>query len=76
MLDAGGRSVEVADPAEPGEIVRLCLRPEDVTLSAGRPEAGGSSARNHLAGRVAARDGRPVRMCASLWTADFRSSPS
>jgi tungstate transport system ATP-binding protein len=52
VLDAGGRSVEVADPAEPGEIVRLCLRPEDVTLSAGRPEPGGSSARNHLAGLV------------------------
>lgn len=52
MLEAGGRSIEVADPAAPGEMVRLCLRPEDVTLSAGRPEAGGSSARNHLAGRV------------------------
>ena len=52
VLDAGGRIVEVADPAEPGEMVRLCLRPEDVTLSPGRPETGASSARNHLAGRV------------------------
>ena len=52
VLDAGGRSVEVADPAEPGEVVRLCLRPEDVTLSPRRPEAGASSARNHLPGRV------------------------
>lgn len=52
MLDTGGQAIEVADPAEPGEMVRLCLRPEDVTLSAGRADVGGSSARNHLAGRV------------------------
>jgi hypothetical protein len=52
VLDAGGRIVEVARPAEPGEIGTALLRPEDVTLSPGRPETGGSSARNHLAGRV------------------------
>jgi len=52
VLDAGGQSIEVAEVATPGESVRLCLRPEDVTLSAGRPAADGSSARNHLAGRV------------------------
>jgi len=52
VVEAGGGSIEVADPAEPGETVRLCLRPEDVTLSAGPPPTGASSARNHLPGRV------------------------
>jgi molybdopterin-binding protein len=51
ILEAGRQTIEVAQPAEPGEWVRLCVRPEDVTLTAqvaGTP----SSARNHLAGRV------------------------
>jgi molybdopterin-binding protein len=52
VLDGGGQSIVVAAPAEPGEIVRLCLRPEDVTLSTAGPEPGSSSARNHLTGRV------------------------
>ena len=40
-----------ARPAEAGEWVRLCVRPEDVTLSA-RVGDSPSSARNQLAGRV------------------------
>ena len=52
VLEVGGRRVEVAQPAAPGETVRLCLRPEDVTLLAAEPGDGASSARNHLAGRV------------------------
>jgi tungstate transport system ATP-binding protein len=50
-LETGGQTIEVAQPAEPGEWVRLCIRPEDVTLAA-RTEGGASSARNHLRGRV------------------------
>jgi len=51
VLEAGPQTIEVAQAAEPGEWVRLCVRPEDVTLTA--PVAGApSSARNHLAGRV------------------------
>jgi molybdopterin-binding protein len=52
VLEVGGRRLEVAQPAAPGESVRLCLRPEDVTLYAPEPHLRGSSARNHLAGRV------------------------
>jgi molybdopterin-binding protein len=51
ILEAGKQTIEVAQPAEPGEWVRLCIRPEDVTLSA-RAGDGASSARNHLAGRI------------------------
>ena len=51
VLDTGRQTIVVAAPAEPGELVRLCLRPEDVTLSAGPLETA-SSARNHLHGRV------------------------
>jgi len=51
VLKAGGQNIVVAESAEPGELVRLCLRPEDVTLSAG-PLQTASSARNHLYGRV------------------------
>ncbi|MDP2627174.1 MAG: ABC transporter ATP-binding protein [Candidatus Rokubacteria bacterium] len=52
LLEAGPGTIEVAQPAEPGEWVRLCLRPEDVTLAAGAPAAAHSSARNRLPGRV------------------------
>jgi tungstate transport system ATP-binding protein len=52
VLEVGGRHIEVAQPAASGESVRLCLRPEDVTLVAAEPDARSSSARNHLAGRV------------------------
>ena len=51
VLDCGGHAVEVAAPARLGERVRVCLRPEDVTLTlAPAPPA---RARNCLAGRVA-----------------------
>ena len=52
LLEAGPGTIEVAQFAEPGEWVRLCLRPEDVTLAAGAPAAAHSSARNRLPGRV------------------------
>jgi tungstate transport system ATP-binding protein len=52
ILELGGQTLQVAQPAEPGEWVRLCLRPEDVTLFPGRPKPGASSAFNRLAGRV------------------------
>ena len=51
ILEAGKQTIEVAQPAEPGEWVRLCVRPEDVTLT-GRTGPGASSARNHLAGQI------------------------
>ncbi len=51
VLEAGKQTIEVAQPAEPGEWVRLCVRPEDVTLSA-RTGGTPSSARNHLAGQI------------------------
>jgi molybdopterin-binding protein len=51
VLESGDRTIEVAQPAEPGEWVRLCIRPEDVTLAT-RADGGPSSARNHLPGRV------------------------
>ena len=47
-------TVEVAAAASPGDAVVVCLRPEDITLSAatgGRPS---TSARNQLRGRVRA----------------------
>ena len=51
LLEAGRQTVEVAQPAEPGEWVRLCVRPEDVTVSV-QPDGAPSSARNHLAGQI------------------------
>jgi molybdopterin-binding protein len=52
VLEVGGQRIEVAQPAAPGESVRVCLRPEDVTLLAPEPGARQSSARNRLTGRV------------------------
>jgi molybdopterin-binding protein len=51
-LEVGGQRIEVAQPAAPGESVRVCLRPEDVTLLAPERGARQSSARNRLTGRV------------------------
>jgi tungstate transport system ATP-binding protein len=52
VLGAGDRTLEVAQAAPPGEWVRLCLRPEDVTVSV--PGRGApTGARNVLPGRVA-----------------------
>jgi molybdopterin-binding protein len=53
VVDVAGRKVEVAARANPGEAVRLCLRPEDVTLMHPSERASLSSARNHLAGTIA-----------------------
>jgi molybdopterin-binding protein len=52
VLEVGGQRIEVAQPATPGEPVRVCLRPEDVTLLASEPGRPESSARNQLSGRV------------------------
>ncbi|MBI4593073.1 MAG: ABC transporter ATP-binding protein [Candidatus Rokubacteria bacterium] len=52
LVDVAGRKVEVGARARPGERVRICIRPEDITL-APSPEASAlTSARNHLAGTV------------------------
>jgi molybdopterin-binding protein len=53
LVDVAGRKLEVATPARPGERVRICIRPEDVTLAQAPVSAALSSARNHLAGTVA-----------------------
>ncbi len=51
-LDVGGQKIEVAAEVAPGDRVRLCLRPEDVTvLSPAAPHVS-SSSRNHLSGTV------------------------
>ena len=52
-LEAGGQKIQVAAEATVGERVRLCLRPEDVTLTPGAIVAAPSSARNRLTGTVA-----------------------
>ena len=73
---SGGRCIEVAQRAEPGERVRLCVRPEDVTTFPRAPSRGGTREFNR-AGRhgAAARAERP-RMFVSSLTADSRWSPS
>jgi molybdopterin-binding protein len=53
LVDVAGRKLEVAAPAHPGERVRICIRPEDVTLTQAPESPVLSSARNHLAGTVA-----------------------
>jgi ABC-type Fe3+/spermidine/putrescine transport system ATPase subunit len=52
IVEAGVQHIQVAEPALPGEWVRLCLRPEDVTLFPGAPKAAGPSAFNRLPARV------------------------
>ncbi|MBI4635226.1 MAG: ABC transporter ATP-binding protein [Candidatus Rokubacteria bacterium] len=53
-VEVGSRRLEVAGTVEPGARVRVCLRPEDVTLMRPTERAPLSSARNHLDGTVAA----------------------
>src|SRR5262249_39886841 len=55
VLEAGHQRIQVAQAAEVGEWVRLCLRPEDVTLFRGAPKTGASAAFNRLPGRVQRR---------------------
>jgi molybdopterin-binding protein len=52
-IDAGGRVVEVAAEARPGTVVRLAIRPEDVTLEPAGTPVRMSSARNALVGVIA-----------------------
>jgi len=52
-VDAGGRVVEVAADARPGAVVRLAIRPEDVTLEPAGTHTRMSSARNALEGVIA-----------------------
>jgi tungstate transport system ATP-binding protein len=52
LVDVGGQTVEVAQRAEPGERVRLCVRPEDVTIFPGAPKPGGTREFNRLGGTV------------------------
>jgi molybdopterin-binding protein len=52
VVEAGGHAIEVAAAARPGERVRLCVRPEDVTVTLVTTQAPPSSARNRLTGRV------------------------
>jgi molybdopterin-binding protein len=53
VVEVAGRKVEVAVPARPGARVRLCIRPEDVTLEHPSGQQSLSTARNHLAGTIA-----------------------
>jgi ABC-type sugar transport system ATPase subunit len=52
LVDVGGQMVEVEQRAEPGERVRLCVRPEDVTIFPGAPKPGGTREFNRLGGKV------------------------
>ena len=63
ILEAGKQTIEVAQAAEAGEWVRLCVRPEDVTLTA-RAGGSASSPRNHLDGQIVrlAQSGPHVRV--------------
>jgi tungstate transport system ATP-binding protein len=51
LVEIPGARLEVAGAARPGDRIRVCIRPEDVTL-AGPGDGGASSARNHLPGAV------------------------
>ncbi len=52
-MEVGGQKIQAAGAADVGERVRVCLRPEDVTLSPGDALLPASSARNRLTGTVA-----------------------
>ena len=54
VVEVAGRKLEAAAPASPGESVRLCVRPEDVTLGPAGETGQLSSARNRLEGRIVA----------------------
>ena len=54
IVDVAGRKLEVAAPARIGDVVRVCIRPEDVTLAHPTEQAALSSARNHLGGVIEA----------------------
>ena len=52
LVAVAGHTLEVAGPARPGELVRLGVRPEDVTLMLPAETAPLSSARNRLTGTI------------------------
>ncbi|MBI2205589.1 MAG: ABC transporter ATP-binding protein [Candidatus Rokubacteria bacterium] len=52
IVGVAGRTIEVAGAATRGAHVRVCIRPEDVTLAQPAEHAARSSARNHLAGTI------------------------
>ena len=52
VVDVGGRTLEIAAPADTGQDVRIGLRPEDVTLLLADDIAPRSSARNQLPGTI------------------------
>jgi tungstate transport system ATP-binding protein len=52
LVAVAGRTLEVTAPGRPGERVRLCIRPEDVSLAPPAEIATPSSARNHLPATV------------------------
>jgi molybdenum ABC transporter, ATP-binding protein len=52
VVDVGGQTVEGGTEGIAGADVLVCLRPEDVTLSAAGVDAPATSARNRLRGRV------------------------
>jgi tungstate transport system ATP-binding protein len=54
VVEVAGRKLEAAGPAAAGESVRLCIRPEDVTLGPAGETGQLSSARNRLEGRIVA----------------------
>jgi ABC-type molybdate transport system ATPase subunit len=51
ILEAGGRTIQAAQPADPDERVRLCLRPEDVSVFPGEPKKATGDF-NRLGGQV------------------------
>jgi molybdopterin-binding protein len=52
VVEVAGRKLEVAAPGRPGDLVRLGIRPEDVTLMLPTEHSPLSSARNHLTGTI------------------------
>jgi tungstate transport system ATP-binding protein len=53
LIEVGGQKIQAVAAAAAGEHVRVCLRPEDVTLTPGGAALPASSARNRLTGTVA-----------------------
>jgi len=52
VVEVAGRKLEIGARGRPGDLVRLGIRPEDVTLTLPTEHAPLSSARNHLTGTI------------------------
>ena len=52
-LDVEGQKIEVAAEVAPGDRIRVCLRPEDVTVLSPDASHLASSSRNHVRGTIA-----------------------